>query len=50
MELQKAIKILEEHNEWRRDDSDEPTIKMANPKELGIAIDTIVKHYKKENK
>jgi len=50
MELQKAIKILEEHNKWRRDNSDEPTTKMTNPKELGIAIDTIVKHYKKENK
>lgn len=40
MKLSKAIEILEKHNEWRRGNDD---YKMANPKELGIAIETVVK-------
>ena len=49
MKLIKAIEILESHNKWRRDrsfDNWERQLKMANPTELGIAIDTVVKHYK----
>ena len=50
MKIKKAIKILKDHNEWRRDDGDLSISKMTNPKKLGIAIDTVVavfesKHY-----
>ena len=38
MTLQEAIKILKEHNLWRRGDDSE----MINPTTLGIAIDLIV--------
>lgn len=47
MQLQKAIEILESHNEWRRDNGENPVHVMADPKELGVAIDTVVNHYKK---
>lgn len=43
MNINKAIKILEQHNKWRRDHTWPPNdLKMPNPKELGIAIDTVV--------
>ena len=48
MELVEAVNILEAHNRWRRDNSEEPITKMTNPTELGIAIDTIVKYFKTE--
>ena len=44
MTLPEAIKILKEHNEWRRGDDSE----MINPTTLGIAIDLIVKHLEAE--
>lgn len=44
MKIEKAIKILELHNKWRRDNGGK--YKMAEPKELGIAIDTIVREFK----
>lgn len=44
MKLSKAIEILEKHNHWRRAEVD---CKMVNPKELGIAIDTILEYCKK---
>ena len=44
MELNKAIKILTVHQKWRRGDEELPA---TNPKELGIAIDTILEHFKK---
>jgi len=47
MKLQEAIEILEKHNEWRRDNSVPPKIKMQDSKQLGIAIDVIIKHLKK---
>ena len=50
MKLKKAIQILKDHNEWRRFDavSDLPIEsdpKMAHPRDLGIAIDTVVSHF-----
>lgn len=46
MNLDKAIKILEHHQKWRRGDE---TLTMGDPKELGIAIDTILEEVKKKN-
>jgi hypothetical protein len=49
MKIKQAIQILKDHNEWRRFNSiDLPKTsdpKMAHPRELGIAIDTVVKHF-----
>ena len=42
MTLQEALKLLEIHNKWRRGDD---TLEMAEPKDLGIAIDLIVNHF-----
>ena len=53
MKLKEAIQILKDHNEWRRFNSvglsrkSDP--KMAQPRELGIAIDTVVKHFETQN-
>lgn len=47
MKLKEAIQILEQHNKWRRDNSIPPKLEMQNPKQLGIAIDVIIKHLKK---
>lgn len=44
MNIEKAIKILELHNKWRRDNKDE--YKMTEPKELGEAIDLVVSEFK----
>jgi hypothetical protein len=53
MKIKQAIQILKEHNEWRRFNSiDLPKTsdpKMAHPRELGIAIDTVVKHFETQN-
>jgi len=46
MTLKEAVKILENHNKWRRDRSNDNKIMMSDPKQLGIAIDTVVKSYK----
>ena len=43
MDVQDALRLLERHNKWRRG-ADVP---MENPKEIGEAIDLIVKEYKK---
>ena len=46
MKLKEAIQLLKEHNLWRRYDGkigEGP--KMAQPRDLGIAIDTVVKHF-----
>jgi hypothetical protein len=45
MKLKKAIKILKRHNAWLRGDNN---LKTQNPTKLGIAIDTVVNHYKKD--
>jgi len=44
MELKKAVKILKDHNAWRRDHTNLIPQPMISPKELGIAIDVIVEH------
>ena len=38
MKLKTAIKILEDHNKWRRG----AEIKMQEPKDIGIAIETVI--------
>ena len=40
MKLTEAIKTLEEHNKWRRDNTGELT--MVNPTLLGKAIDAVL--------
>ena len=53
MKIKQAIQILKDHNEWRRFNSiDLPKTsdpKMAQPRELGIAIDTVVNHFETQN-
>jgi len=50
MKLKEAIQILKDHNTWRRfdgtsDASIESYPSMAAPRDLGIAIDTLVSHF-----
>ena len=49
MKLKKAIQILKDHNEWRRfnsvGSSRKSDPKMAQPRELGIAIDKVVNKF-----
>ena len=49
MKIKQAIQILKDHNEWRRFNTiDLPKTsdpKMANPRELGVAIDIVVSHF-----
>ena len=47
MTTQQAVQILEQHNKWRRADE---MMEMADPTTLGIAIDTIVKYFKRQQK
>jgi len=42
MELEKAIEVLNTHNEWRRGSD---SVEMSDPKELGEAIEEVVKYY-----
>ena len=45
MELKQAVKILRDHNEWRRDNKSLiPIPRTTRSKELGIAIDLVVDH------
>jgi hypothetical protein len=44
MNIERAIEILELHNKWRRDNDGK--YEMAKPKELGVAIDTVVSEFK----
>ena len=45
MELKQAVKILKDHNEWRRDNKSViPIPRTSSSKDLGIAIDLIVDH------
>lgn len=46
MTLIEAIQILETHNKWRRG----AEIPMEEPKNIGIAIDVILKEVKKQLK
>ena len=47
MDLKQTIKILEEHNRWRRDNNVPAKTKMVDPEVLGIAIDTAIKELNK---
>ena len=42
MTLKQAIKIIENHNEWRRDSNVPPKTKMVSPTDLGISLDVLL--------
>ena len=42
MTLKQAIKIVESHNKWRRDNNTPSKYQMADVKELGIALDVLL--------
>lgn len=42
MTLKQAIKIVENHNKWRRDNNVPPKTKMVEPKKLGVALDVLL--------
>ncbi len=42
MTLKQAIKIVENHNKWRRDNNVPPKYKMDDVKKLGIALDVLL--------
>jgi hypothetical protein len=44
MTLKEAVKILEQHNKWRRGDD---SIPMLAPKDVGVAIDVVLAEVKK---
>lgn len=46
MKIDKAIEVLKEFNTWRRGAETE----MLSPKEIGVAIDAIIKHYETKTK
>lgn len=48
MDKQKAAKILEYYNLWRRDDNVPNKYEMPNPAELGVAIDIAIDAMKHE--
>ena len=39
MTLKQAIRIVENHNKWRRDNNVPPKTKWVEPKKLGVALD-----------
>ena len=47
MDLETVIKILEKHQEWRRDQNVPPKNKMQSPIEIGAAIDYAISELKK---
>lgn len=42
MTVKQAIKIVENHNKWRRDNNVPPKNKMGDPKKLGVALDVLL--------
>ena len=42
MTLKQAIKIVENHNKWRRDNNAPSKYKMGDVKKLGIALDVLL--------
>ena len=42
MTLKQAIKIVESHNKWRRDNNEPPKYQMVDVKELGVALDVLL--------
>lgn len=50
MKLEEAIKVLKNHNIWRRYNGElEESPEMENPKTLGIAIDVVVNNFSKKS-
>ena len=47
MNIDKAIKILELHNKWRRDNNSPSKYNMQNPTEIGKAIDKLISEVEK---
>jgi len=45
-DMERAVKVLEAHNRWRRDDNVPNSQPMVDPKELGKAIDLAVNYIK----
>ena len=50
MTYEEAIKILEQHNKWRRDSNVPSVHEPVDIKELGIAIDVICNYDKDRQK
>ena len=42
MTLKQAIRIVENHNKWRRDNNVPPKTKMGDAKKLGVALDVLL--------
>ena len=42
MTLKQAIRIVENHNKWRRDSNVPPKARMVEPKKLGVALDVLL--------
>ena len=42
MTLKQAIRIVETHNKWRRDNNVPPKTRMVEPKRLGVALDVLL--------
>ena len=42
MTLKQAIRIVENHNKWRRDNNVPPKYQMGDVKKLGIALDVLL--------
>ena len=40
--LKQAIRIVENHNKWRRDNNVPPKTKMGDAKKLGVALDVLL--------
>ena len=47
MNLKQTIKVLEEHNRWRRDNNVPAKTKMVDPKILGMALDRAIEELNK---
>ena len=42
MTLKQAIRIVDNHNKWRRDSNVPPKTRMIDPKKLGVALDVLL--------
>ena len=42
MTLKQAIRIVDNHNKWRRDNNVPPKTRMIDPKKLGVALDVLL--------
>jgi len=45
MSISEAVEILDNHNKWRRDQNVPYEVPPVDPKELGIAMDTIIEYF-----